>query len=388
MPPVRPAFRPFPLTLLLPMAASAWRPRWRRPIRRNPGQLWRDPYDGNAHFSSALTLALALHQGDVIAFAAELARPSVSATVAGAGARRLDGRMTGPDLRWAILPATLGWVATLFGLAMLCVRSADPARAVLAAGVAVALAMASPGLARLGSDAMMELPGTALTVFALLAALSRPVPWRWLGVLLTLLALHKYNYWSMAVAAMALAAAGEILPWARCLASSIDRARLSEDAPLRGLAVVLALAALLLPAESALAGRWDPGATSPCRGAGLGRRLARPPRVPGVAVARPSVRRSVRRRASCPALARPAHGTVAAGPGQVAGPAPGSSRPGTAGPRRRTACRKPWPSTGEASRKGSRHTPPSPLPHWRWPASAPGAGRGCSWSSPRSASRR
>ena len=214
----------------------------------DPGLLWRDPYhDRNTHFAHALTMAFALRQGDLAVLATELARPSVWPPLQ---ALLLGGWMgvAGPDLRWAILPAVLGWVAVPFGLALLCCRSvADPTRGVLAAGIAVALALASPAFALLGSDAMMELPGAALTVFILAAAIARPLPWRWLALLLTLLALHKYNYWAMVVAALLLAAAGDILGWARRVLATIDRTRLAEDAPLRAIALALAVAAMLLP---------------------------------------------------------------------------------------------------------------------------------------------
>ena len=218
----------------------------------DPGLLWRDPYhDRNAHFASALTLSLALRLGDAAAFVAEIARPSVWPPLQ---ALALGAWMSaaGAGTAWAILPAALGWAVTLVAMAMLAARSvADPARAAIAGGLAVALAATSPALARLGTDAMMELPGAALTLLALLAATARPVPWRRLAVLLTLLALHKYNYWIMAMAALVLAAAPQILPWARHVLRAIDRRRAAEDAPLRLVAIALALAAASLPADPA-----------------------------------------------------------------------------------------------------------------------------------------
>jgi hypothetical protein len=247
---VREKLRPGRALLLLPalgIGLAAWL-AW--PVIVDPGLLWRDPYhDRNTHFSSGLTFALALRQGDAMAFVAELARPSVWPPLQ---ALALGGWMaaTGPDLRAAILPALAGWVATLVALALLCGRAvADPARAVLAAGIAVALAMTSPAFGLLGTDAMMEVPGAALTAFLLLLATTRPVPWRGLAVLLTLLALHKYNYWSMAVAALLLAAPLEALIWTRRALGAIDRRRWREDAPLRALAACLGIGAALLPAD-------------------------------------------------------------------------------------------------------------------------------------------
>lgn len=218
----------------------------------DPAALWRDPYhDRNSHFASALTLSLALRLGDAVAFVAEIARPTVwpplQALALGAWMA-----VAGPAAAWAILPAAIGWALTLVALAMLASRSlADPARAAIAGGLAVALAATSPAMARLGTDAMMELPGAALTLLALLAATSRPVPWRRLAVLLTLLALHKYNYWIMVVAALALASGAQILPWAIGVLRAIDRRRVAEDAPLRLGALALAIAAAWLPADPA-----------------------------------------------------------------------------------------------------------------------------------------
>jgi hypothetical protein len=216
----------------------------------DPGDLWRDPYhDRNSHFASALTLALALRHGDAAALLAEIARPTVWPPLQALGLGAWMGAAE-PDLGWAILPAVLGWAVTLLALAVLGMRSAaDPARGVVAGGLAVALAATSPALARLGTDSMMELPGAALTLLVLLAAIARPVPWRRLALLLTLLALHKYNYWVMAVAALVAAAAGPVLAWARGVLRAVDRGRMAEDAPLRALAVGLAVAAVLVPTD-------------------------------------------------------------------------------------------------------------------------------------------
>jgi len=218
----------------------------------DPGVLWRDPYhDRNSHFASALTFSLALRHGDAAVFLAEVARPTVWPPMQ---ALALGAWMSvaGPGIVWAIVPAAIGWAVTLVAMALLAARAVeDPARGALAGGLAVALAATSPALARLGTDAMMELPGAALTLLVLLAATARPVPWRRLAVLLTLLALHKYNYWIMAVAALVVASAGTILPWAWRLLRAIDRGRLVQDAPLRLLVLALALAAAGLPADPA-----------------------------------------------------------------------------------------------------------------------------------------
>jgi hypothetical protein len=238
------------MVVLLPVAAiglAAWTAHL---YADDPGALWRDPYhDRNAHVSSALTVALALRAGDLAALVQEVARPSVwpplQALLLGAWMA-----VAGPDLRWAILPATIGWIGTLAGLAVLCARAAgEPVRALWAAGVAVAVAAASPAFALLGADAMMETPGAALTILVLATALARPVPWRALAVLLTLLALHKYNYWLMVAVALPLAAPNAVLGWAWRLSCAVNRSRLAQDAPLRLAALALAATAVLLPVD-------------------------------------------------------------------------------------------------------------------------------------------
>ncbi|BDG72346.1 hypothetical protein [Roseomonas fluvialis] len=238
------------MMFLLPVVATGLAAWAMRLYADDLGALWRDPYhDRNAHFSSALTIALALRTGDLAALLHEVARPSVWPPLQ---ALLLGGWMAvaGPDLRWAVLPATLGWIGTMGGLAVLCRRAArDPVQALWAGNVAVALAATSPAFALLGADAMMETPGAALTVLVLATALARPVPWRLLAVLLTLLALHKYNYWVMVVVALPLAAPRDAMGWAWRLIGTVDRSRLTHDAPLRAGALVLAVTAVLLPVD-------------------------------------------------------------------------------------------------------------------------------------------
>jgi hypothetical protein len=217
------------------------------------GALWRDPYhDRNSHFAAGLGIALALRTGDAAGLFLDLVQPSVWPPLQ---ALLLGGWMAvaGPDLRWAVLPALAGWVVALLGLWPLC-RAAAPGRAdgALAAGIAIALGLGSPAFRLLGADAMQEALGAALSVLVLAVALRRPLHWRMLALLLTLLALHKYNYWAMAVAALLLAHPRAVWRWgAGLLRGTTWRDALRDPVPRAG-ALVFGAAALLLPADPAL----------------------------------------------------------------------------------------------------------------------------------------
>jgi hypothetical protein len=219
----------------------------------DPGALWRDPYhDRNSHFAAGLDIALALRAGDAGALLAALGKASVWPPLQALGLG-VWMAMAGPELRWAVLPAVLGWAVAVLGLWPLCrVASGDRARGDLAAAVAIPLALASPGFWRLGGDAMMETPGAALTVLVLVVALRRPLPWRALALLLTLLAFQKYNYWAMAVASLLLSEPRAVLGWARGVARTLGWPGLLRDPLPRAAALLLGIATALLPNDPPL----------------------------------------------------------------------------------------------------------------------------------------
>ena len=114
----------------------------------------------------------------------------------------------GPDYRWAVLPSLAGWVTAVF-FACLSARRAVRRGRDLAGLVAAAFVLASPAHRAYATDVMLESLGAGLSMAALYCYLATvqgrgasPWPARWLGLVLTLLFLHKYNYWTLVVAAL------------------------------------------------------------------------------------------------------------------------------------------------------------------------------------------
>ena len=224
---------------------------------QDPGALWRDPYhDRNSHVALGLGLALALRSGDLGGLLHDLALPSAWPPLHGI-LLGVTMAVLGPDHRFAVLPSIAGWLLAVLGLWPLC-RAAlkDPAEGDAAGAIAVALAVGSPAFRLLGSDVMLEGLGAGLTVSVLWACLRQR--WTLLAILLTLLFLEKYNYWAMAlvaIAAWALPAgwpaalwrALQALPWSRPL---------RDPSLLAG--VVLATASLLLPVDPPRVLAWGP----------------------------------------------------------------------------------------------------------------------------------
>src|SRR5262245_57442619 len=167
-----------------------------------PRLLWRGlDHDRNAHFQFALSLALDLRHGDLVAFIADLNRATVWPPVHGL-MLALVLLVGGFDERLGVLPSLAGWVITIVAGALaarrLMPRAADGA---VAAAVSAMFIVASPALREYALDVMLESLGAALTVLALyvyLRAKSAAAPdawWRGFALVLTLLFLEKANYW-------------------------------------------------------------------------------------------------------------------------------------------------------------------------------------------------
>ena len=116
----------------------------------------------------------------------------------------------GRDYRIAVLPNLVAWVGTIV-FTFLAVRRAAPRGGVLAGFVAVLFVAASPAHRAYATDIMLECLGACLTLAVLYAYLvavqsesESPWPGRWLGLALTTLFLHKYNYWILCVITLAL----------------------------------------------------------------------------------------------------------------------------------------------------------------------------------------
>jgi hypothetical protein len=119
----------------------------------------------------------------------------------------------GLDYRLAVLPSLAGWVGTVllaFLVARRCLGSAGGNLAGLVAGLFV---LVSPSHRAYATDIMLESLGACLTLLVLYAYLvvvqqegeslpRSPWPGRCLGLALTALFLHKYNYWLLVVLAL------------------------------------------------------------------------------------------------------------------------------------------------------------------------------------------
>jgi hypothetical protein len=173
--------------------------------------LWDDPvHDRNAHYLYALRLATDLRHGHLLQLADHLNQARVWPPLHGilvAGALLVGGL----DYRVAVLPNLAAWVGTVV-LAFLVARRCLP-RGGSAAGLAAALFVAcSPAHRAFATDFMLESLGSFLTLAVLLLYL-RAVQdaddparaGRLLGLALTALFLHKYNYWLLVVLALAAA---------------------------------------------------------------------------------------------------------------------------------------------------------------------------------------
>jgi hypothetical protein len=170
--------------------------------------LWDDPvHDRNAHYLYALRLATDVRQGHVFALLAHLDQARVWPPLHGvvAAGALLAG---GLDYRVAVLPNLAGWVATVL-LAFLVGRRCLPRGGTLAGLAAALFAAASPAHRAYATDVMLESLGACLTLlvcYSYLRAAQSPADpaaaGRNLGLALTALLLHKYNYWLLAVLAL------------------------------------------------------------------------------------------------------------------------------------------------------------------------------------------
>jgi hypothetical protein len=171
--------------------------------------LWNSTdHDRNAHYDFALQLAANLRLGRVVEFVTTLDAtrtwPPLQGVLA-AGCLRVAGE----DYRWAVLPSLAGWVAAVW-FACLSARRAVRHGRDLAGLAAAVFVLASPAHRAYATDVMLESLGAGLSMaalyFYLVTVQARGAslwPGRCLGLVLTLLFLHKYNYWTLVVAALA-----------------------------------------------------------------------------------------------------------------------------------------------------------------------------------------
>jgi hypothetical protein len=175
--------------------------------------LWTNStHDRNAHYLYALRLATDVRLGQVGHLLADLNEGRVWPPLHGvlAGTFLLLG---GLDYRLAVLPSLAGWAGTaLFGF--LLARRAVPRGGNLAGLTAAVFILASPSHRAYATDVMLESLGACLSLAALYCYLvavqsggGSSWPGRLLGLSLTLLFVHKYNYWLLVVLGLAAATA-------------------------------------------------------------------------------------------------------------------------------------------------------------------------------------
>ncbi|HET9686797.1 MAG TPA: glycosyltransferase family 39 protein [Pseudolabrys sp.] len=206
----------------------------------DPARLWHDVHhDRNGHFNFALDLALSLRNFDLLEFLLQLERARVWPPVHGLA---LASVLTigGIDVRLAILPSLLGWVATI-ALTFLIARRllVDRRSGITAGALAVTFALASPAFRLITADVMLEGLGaalTALSLYAYLRARDAPDSERWWGILalsLTALFFEKSNYWLLTVVPLAIAQLSEDvrgwLDWGRARLAAIDLRTIARD---------------------------------------------------------------------------------------------------------------------------------------------------------------
>jgi hypothetical protein len=167
--------------------------------------LWyNSTHDRNAHYLYGLRLATDVRQGKVLRLLDDLNQSRVWPPLHGvlaAGVLLVGGL----DYRLAVLPSLAGWVG-LVTLGFLVARRAAPRGGNLAGLAAALFILASPAHRAFATDVMLESLGACLSLLVLycylVAAQARPgAAWtgRCLGLALTALFLHKYNYWALLV---------------------------------------------------------------------------------------------------------------------------------------------------------------------------------------------
>ena len=172
--------------------------------------------DRNSHYAFAQDLALALREGDLGGFVATLDKAKTWPPLHGL----IDGALlalSGPDYRLAVLPSLFACAATAL-LAFLMARRVAPCHGDIAGAVAAAFVLSSPAHRLYAVDVMLESLGAALTLavlYAYVAARQAPTArrWRLLAIALSLLFIEKYNYWVIAVLALAAAELAERPAW-------------------------------------------------------------------------------------------------------------------------------------------------------------------------------
>jgi hypothetical protein len=216
--------------------------------------LWTDGiHDRNAHYLYTLRLATDVRQGRLLRLLVDLDSARVWPPLHGvlSAAVLVVG---GLDYRLAVLPSLVAWVGTVvFGF--LVARRAVPRGGNLAGLVAVLFIAASPAHRAYATDIMLESTGACLSLAVLycyLVAIQDRSLWagRYLGVALTALFVHKYNYWLLTVLALTATTAvtyrGQIAVAVRRIHTRFDWRALAKAETRRPLNYALGIVLLII----------------------------------------------------------------------------------------------------------------------------------------------
>jgi hypothetical protein len=160
-------------------------------------------HDRNAHYQAALCFACELRQGHFWRALLDLDAASVAWPLLHPLLLGIILTVVGPAPEAAVLPSLGGWILTAI-LAFVLVRRLGGQNGLIGGLLTVGLILTSPALRIMATDVMLESLGLGLTlatVVAYAAWVQHPSSRHaiWLGAALSLLFLHKYNYWGLAV---------------------------------------------------------------------------------------------------------------------------------------------------------------------------------------------
>jgi hypothetical protein len=257
-----------PLVLLFAVVAGAFTFSWF--CQHSRALWWWMGHDRHTHYMYGLNMAMDVRTGDWSRLFHDFDRmrvwgPLHPFLVA------IAQFVAGPDHRLAVLPSLAGWVLTIW-CAFLIPRRLLPSGGNAAGMIAALFVAVSPAHRAFATDCMYESLGAGLSLAAIylyLATLqdgSRRAAIA-LGVTLTALFLHKYNYWLLVLFGLS---AGEFVrqpkAWLQYALSLCQRDRLPHwilselKQPLNYLTLALAVAAtyVALTGGGTLAlGRWN-----------------------------------------------------------------------------------------------------------------------------------
>jgi hypothetical protein len=235
-------------TRLEPAAASRWRQHWpvlcvaavalvlavvqyARFLPAHDALWFVSTHDRNSHYLLSLKLVADVRHGNLFRLAADINSAQVwppFQDLVAAGVMLIGSA----DDRLAVLPSLAGWVLALV-FTFLVARRIVPRGGTLAGLVAVLFLAASPAHRAFSVDVMLESLGAGLTLialFAYLGAVQDPAnsgrAGRRLAVVLTILFVHKYNYWLLVALALT---ATEVLVHRRALWTAARRLAGSVD---------------------------------------------------------------------------------------------------------------------------------------------------------------